>query len=290
MFIKWLDKATMEEYFRRADVLAEKCSAYFGGAIVLENEKAYWPLNLMKKKRYIGKMYEMVKGKIEQTKLDAKGVELVRRDICGLAKKIYKRSMTTLMHECDATRALEEVRSALGDLVHDRVPYEDYWLSKQMKSEYASMDLAQVQANEELKRLGREAARVGDRQPYVFVITPGATKASQKAKDPSLALEQNCKVDRLYYLTNQVSNPLLGLFENFGAQVQGILDAAAESIQAAPEWQRAHGQSTLTRFLAAPAADVVDETEGVGESRPAKRKMDLRSLLPPSKPKKRGGR
>ena len=133
------------------------------------------------------------------------------------------------MDDGDAPRALEALRTWCASLVADELAPEDYELSAQMKDGYASEDLAHVAVNKELKSLGREAAAIGDRQAYVYCIVPGATKAFQKAKDPVLARETGLKIDRLYYLTSQVSKPLLSLFECFGPRCRRYWTSVRDS-------------------------------------------------------------
>lgn len=289
VFIRFFDETlTMAQTFAEADAKCAKISAYFGGDIKLENEKCYQPLNLMKKKRYIGKMYEMVKGEIRFTKIEAKGYA-VRNDICQAAKDMYKRSYTTLMDDMEPQRALCEVREMLQEVVRDRLPIDKYVLSRKMGDEYKSADLAHVAVNRELVALGREAAHIGDRQAYVYCVVRGASKAFEKAKDPTLAAERKMPIDRLYYVTNQFTNPLLDLFENFGSQVQAIFDETVRQIEADPAWQRANGQTLLDLEEAVEAVGAVGAPGAApGASKKRSAAWDMSAFLPPPDPPKRG--
>ena len=70
------------EAMRLGKEAAEFVSKKFISPIKLEFEKVYHPYLLMNKKRYAG-MYWTNPDKAD--KMDAKGIETVRRDNCGLA-------------------------------------------------------------------------------------------------------------------------------------------------------------------------------------------------------------
>ncbi|MES1903776.1 MAG: DNA polymerase delta catalytic subunit, partial [Paramarteilia canceri] len=59
---------------------------------------------------------------------------------------------------------------------------------------------------------------MGDRVPYVIVAS-GSKKLFEKAEDPIYALENDIPIDTEYYLTNQLSKPLIRIFEPvFGSE------------------------------------------------------------------------
>merc|ERR1712045_692967 len=75
--------ATVEEAMKLGNEAADMVSKTFIRPIKLEFEKVYCPYLLMNKKRYAG-LYWTRPDKWD--KLDAKGIETVRRDNCGLAR------------------------------------------------------------------------------------------------------------------------------------------------------------------------------------------------------------
>jgi len=54
---------------------------------------------------------------------------------------------------------------------------------------------------------------MGDRVPYVIIKGVKGAAAYEKAEDPIFALENNIPIDVKYYLENQISKPLLRIFE-----------------------------------------------------------------------------
>ncbi|KAK2999656.1 hypothetical protein RJ639_022735 [Escallonia herrerae] len=76
------------------------------------------------------------------------------------------------------------------------------------------MDLAKNQVF--YARTQRDAAtapNVGDRVPYVIVKAAKGAKAYERSEDPIYVLENNIPIDPQYYLENQISKPLLRIFE-----------------------------------------------------------------------------
>ena len=74
---------TVEESMPLAKVAADEVSAIFPKPIKLEFEKVYFPYLLMNKKRYAGLLWT---NPDKYDKMDAKGLETVRRDNCLLVR------------------------------------------------------------------------------------------------------------------------------------------------------------------------------------------------------------
>lgn len=63
------------------------------------------------------------------------------------------------------------------------------------------------------KRDPATAPTVGDRVPYVIIKAAKGAKAYEKSEDPIYVLDNNIPIDPQYYLENQISKPLLRIFE-----------------------------------------------------------------------------
>ena len=63
------------------------------------------------------------------------------------------------------------------------------------------------------KRDAGSAPALGDRVAYVIVKGTKGSAAYEKSEDPLYALEHNIPIDTRYYLDNQLSKPLLRIFE-----------------------------------------------------------------------------
>eukprot|EP00439_Symbiodinium_sp_Y106_P014375 s8800_g2.t1 len=93
-------------------------SATFAKPIKLEFEKVYCPYLLMNKKRYAG-LYWTNPEKYD--KLDAKGIETVRRDNCGLARHLVDMSLRTILIDKSVPKAIELVQKAVSDLLQNKI-------------------------------------------------------------------------------------------------------------------------------------------------------------------------
>lgn len=72
---------TIEEAMKLGKEAADFVTQYFTQPIKLEFEKVYCPYLLMNKKRYAGLLWTKPD---KFDKIDAKGIETVRRDNCGI--------------------------------------------------------------------------------------------------------------------------------------------------------------------------------------------------------------
>jgi len=73
--------SSIAEAMKLGKEAAEYVSQYFPHPIKLEFEKVYCPYLLMNKKRYAGLLWTKPD---KFDKIDAKGIETVRRDNCGI--------------------------------------------------------------------------------------------------------------------------------------------------------------------------------------------------------------
>tara|TARA_B110000046_G_C13021529_1_gene411508 strand:- start:653 stop:3814 length:3162 start_codon:yes stop_codon:yes gene_type:complete len=216
---------TVEETAKVAKEAADWITQMFAKAtgtqyIVLEFEKVYYPWLLMGKKRYAGLMFEPTKeNAMVQTKLDAKGIELVRRDNCALAKRCQRALLDALMYKRDPVLAQELISAELAHVVADEVPIQDYKISKSLRKDYKSDDLPHVHVSAKMaQRQPGSEPQVGDRVPYVLLHLKKNPKAKtfEKAEDIGYVIRnpETCKIDRLYYVEHQIVKPICRLLEH----------------------------------------------------------------------------
>jgi len=199
--------------------------------LVLEMEKTYLPYLLMGKKKYAGLMYEDRKEK----GIDAKGIEMVRRDNCLFAKKLQTGVVHALMHDMSPEKAISILQDELGRLMRDEVDLEDYVISKARRDGYKNENLPHLAVVQKMEsRAPGSAPQCGDRVRYIYVeARKNATKEEAKrgferAEDPGFVLSQRAlslndpvsfppssvpKIDRLYYLEHQVVEPMTRVLE-----------------------------------------------------------------------------
>jgi DNA polymerase elongation subunit (family B) len=135
IFPEPVDKdGTLTTLFGVAERAAKKISETFKKPIELEFEKFMYPLILVAKKRY---MYlEWTDPKKHNGEIEAKGVELVRRDNCPYVKETLDRVLTPIMFENNVQKGKSEAEHCIDDLLNGLVPIKKLILSKTLRNEY----------------------------------------------------------------------------------------------------------------------------------------------------------
>ncbi len=243
---------------RAADWITERFKEQTGTSdIVLEFEKVYLPYLLMKKKRYAGLMYERGKdGNMINTKLDAKGIELVRRDNCAVAKEGQSNVLNALMYKLDPQLAVQAIHDVMTKIVKDEVHIQDYKLSKARRKEYVSEDLPHINVCKKMaERNPGSEPQVGDRVPYVLTLVPNNAKAKTwiKAEDIKFVMEnpQTCKIDRLYYVEHQIINQIEALMYLVEPDIKRVFEPYQKELarQQAKLMPKIENQRTLADFF-----------------------------------------
>ena len=159
-------------------------------------------------------------------KMDTKGLETVRRDNCALVRDIIQTSLNKILIERDTKGAMDYVKSQISSLLQNKMDISQLVITKSLNkgAEYAlglggkKEDYKVKQAHVELaarmrKRDAGSAPQMGDRVPYVIITGAKGAQTYEKAEDPIYVLEQNLPIDCKWYLTNQLSKPLIRIFE-----------------------------------------------------------------------------
>jgi DNA polymerase delta subunit 1 len=204
---------------------ATKVSETFVKPIRLEFEKAYWPYLLISKKRYAG-LYWTNPDKYD--KMDTKGIETVRRDNCRLVQTLIDTCLRKMLIDRDVKGAEEFVKQTISDLLQNKVDMSQLVISKQLaKADYAAKQAHVELAEKMRKRDPGSAPALGDRVPFVIVKGLKGAAAYERSEDPLYVLEHGVPIDSRYYLDNQLSKPLMRIFEPIlGARASSLLNGA----------------------------------------------------------------
>ena len=125
---------TLTTLFKKAEYAAAEISKTFRKPIELEFEKFMYPLILVAKKRY---MYvEWTDAKQHNGEIEAKGVELVRRDNCPYVKETLDAVLHPIMFKNNIQLGKEEAEKHIDMLLNGEVPIKKLILSKTLKNEY----------------------------------------------------------------------------------------------------------------------------------------------------------
>jgi len=205
---------TLTTLFKKAEFAAEEISKTFKKPIELEFEKFMFPLILVAKKRY---MYlEWTDPNKHNGEIEAKGVELVRRDNCGYVKETLDAVLTPIMFENNLEKGRIEAENHIDKLLNGEVPIHKLIITKNLRNDYARPDtIAHYQLVQKMKlRDPGSAPKPGDRVPFVYIdIQDPKALSWKKVEDPEYVLSNNISIDTLYYLEHQLKNPLKTIFD-----------------------------------------------------------------------------
>jgi DNA polymerase zeta len=233
-------------------------------------EQVYEPCILVTKKRYVGMSYASASS--ETPSFDAKGIETVRRDSCGLVAKTMERSLRLLF----ATHDLGVVRKYLErqwtKVLAGRMSVADAVFAKEVRLGTYAADRTGVKSSLPLGALVAERARArdpravppyGQRVPYVVVEGLKDSSVSSMVHSPHDFFKYNHMLNAEYYIKLQC-NALSRLLNLAGANVEGWRHAlpvprtrhARTCIAAAAPGHGATERTTIPAFFASNQCSV----------------------------------
>jgi DNA polymerase zeta len=223
--------------------------------------QVYEPCILATKKRYVGMAYASATS--EAPTFDAKGIETVRRDTCGLVAKTMERSLRLLF----ATHDLGVVRTYLerqwAKVMSDRMPVADAVFAREVRlgtyaaerSGVGTLPPGALVADRERARDPRAVPPYGQRVPYVVVEGPYGTSVSSKVHSPLdfLANRARFRLCAQYYIKLQC-NALKRLLALAGGDLDAWLalmpvpKARSAHLRAAPATAGHRERNMITAF------------------------------------------
>ncbi|CAG8570555.1 13511_t:CDS:10 [Cetraspora pellucida] len=215
----------LDDTMKLGQEAAEYVTGKFLRPIKLEFEKVYFPYLLINKKRYAGLYWTNPK---KWDKLDTKGIETVRRDNCLLVQNVIETCLRKVLIDRDVSGAVAYAKKTISDLLQNKIDMSQLVITKALsKSDYSAKQPHVELAERMRKRDPGSAPTLGDRVAYVIIKGTKGAAAYEKSEDPIYVLENNIPIDTSYYLENQLSKPLLRIFEP-------ILGDKAESLLIVP--------------------------------------------------------
>jgi DNA polymerase delta subunit 1 len=146
---------------------AEFVTGHFKKPINLDFEKVYYPYLLINKKRYAGLYWTKPE---KHDKMDAKGIETVRRDSCRLVSTVIETCLRKLLIDRDRQAAEDYVKQTIADLLQNKIDLSMLVISKALgKADYAAKQAHNELAERMRKRDAGSAPNLGDRVSYVII-------------------------------------------------------------------------------------------------------------------------
>jgi DNA polymerase elongation subunit (family B) len=179
----------------------------------LEYEKTFWPFCLLKKKRYVGHLYEFDPNKF---KFKCMGVELKRRDNSPIVKIVTGGIIKSILEERSIGKAVEFLKSALSNILKGKYPMSKFVVSKTLRGEYKDRTriVHAVLADRMAKRDPGNKPQANDRIPYAYIRLDREPKLQgERVETPQYIKEKGLELDYLFYITNQIQKPSIKFLE-----------------------------------------------------------------------------
>jgi DNA polymerase elongation subunit (family B) len=162
------------------------------------------------------------------------GIPLKRRDNAPIVKDVYGGALDIILKERNIKKAQQFVNQKLVDILENRIPLEKFIVSKSLRDDYAAMKedydgpatvpAHRVLADRMTKRDPGNAPKVGERLQFIYVAENSkAEKQGDRIEDIAYVRKKDLHPDFVFYITNQVQNPVAQLFALCIEQLEGYV-------------------------------------------------------------------
>ena len=213
------DKRTLDYSMEMGKLSGELIKSHLPFPHDCEYEKTFWPFMILCKKKYVGNKYEDDNKKF---KLDYMGIVLKRRDNSPIVKEICGGIIDYLINHRNPIGAKEYVKECLIKLFNSEYDIKYFLTSKTLKMKNSYKDWTKIShvylADKIAQRDPGNVPQSGDRIEYAVIKVPQPTDGSKLLQGdiietPKYIKENNLELDYLFYLTNQIMNPVLQFLE-----------------------------------------------------------------------------
>jgi DNA polymerase elongation subunit (family B) len=193
--------------------IAEEITSRNKQEIVLKYEKTYYGCLLISKKRYVGYSFEKAS---DVGSLDAKGIEVIRRDQCLATAKIQEKCLRILFQERDISLMRQYLQQQWRHILQggSKVSIKDFIFWKQVKVGKYKADgpPAHIIYQKKLQQDSNAVIPYGWKVPYVVVTGQG--NLSQLVCTPEdLAIRGTMlRVNSKYYIEKHINAALKRCF------------------------------------------------------------------------------
>ncbi len=205
----------LKEIFALMAGLANRITAQVRSPMKIEPEKVYRNLLLVDKKRYCG--LKFMSANDTKPKIDAKGLESARRDICPYLKKTMEKLMDKLTSGADLDSIRKMIKEVNIDIMTEKVPITELVVSKSMTKPAEEYKVIPAHIELAYRMQSRDPSypvAPGERIPYVIAENPNLKKKDKvlgRLEDPLWAITHDIQVDYRFYLDNYIAPALTRL-------------------------------------------------------------------------------
>jgi DNA polymerase elongation subunit (family B) len=181
----------------------------------LAYEKVYWPFVIISKKRYVGNLYSTDPDKYYQKSM---GLVTKRRDNADIVKVIVGGIIDQILNHRSPIGAVNFAQSRLMKIISGQYDIEKFIISKTLKDKSAYKEWTSMAHVVLAERMGQRDAgnkpQSNDRIPYVYIEVDKPVKLQgERVEHPKYILDNNLKIDYLFYITNQIMKPSIQFLE-----------------------------------------------------------------------------
>jgi DNA polymerase elongation subunit (family B) len=188
-------------------------------AFVIGYEKTFFPFILFCRKRYVGMKYEEDPTKCKRASM---GIVLKRRDNAPIVKDVFGGALDILLEHKDVVRSVKFVKEMLLKVIRGDLPLDKFAITKQLRDDYKDPTRIahRVLADRMAVRDPGNKPNVGDRLKFVYIKSDKKLQGD-KIEEISYVRERNIPLDTLFYITNQIQNPVAQLFALCIEKIEG---------------------------------------------------------------------
>jgi DNA polymerase elongation subunit (family B) len=204
----------------------------------LSYEKTFFPFAIFSKKRYVGNKYTEDDQEFTQTSM---GIVLKRRDNAQIVKRVIGGMVDIMMNEIDCDKTIIFTKKSIRDIFKGKYPIKDFVTSKTIKdinkykttvkkdtkgnavldidgNEQNIINIAHVMlAQKMIKEKRANAPQMNDRVPFAYIEVPKLRGQKilqgEKIEHPDYIVQNNLKLDYMFYITNQIMTPAIQFLE-----------------------------------------------------------------------------
>jgi DNA polymerase I len=187
----------------------------------LEVREHYKRIFFAGKKRYAGLQ--------DDGSIVVRGLEVRRGDWCELAKRLQEEIIGTILREGDVEKAKGHAIEAINKIKGGKTSTEEITIYKSITRSIDSYETAQAHVAA-LKRAMDEQEDIEFSNKIGYVVLEGKGRISDRTKMAS-TLNEKDRIDRDYYIENQVVPVALRILEHFGIAKEDLLGKKQQSLE-----------------------------------------------------------
>ncbi len=183
----------------------------------LAYEKVYWPFIIITKKRYVGNLYSYDPNEYYQKSM---GLVTKRRDNADIVKVVVGGIIDQILNHRSPIGAVKFTKSRLMKIITGKYQMDKFIITRTLKDKEHYADWTSmahvVLADRMAQRDPGNKPQSNDRIPFVYIETETTKKKilqGERIEYPKYIIDNNLKIDYLFYITNQILKPSMQFLE-----------------------------------------------------------------------------